>query len=75
MQKPVALMRWILALKETPSGAVLDPYMGAGSTLVAAKGIGRTAIGIECEERYCEVAAQRLSRETWLSQETLDLGA
>jgi DNA modification methylase len=60
-QKPVPLMRWCLSF--APPGIVFDPYMGAGTTLVAAKDLGRSAIGIEIEERYCEIAARRLDQE------------
>lgn len=60
-QKPVALMAWVLSFM--PPGTVLDPFMGSGSTLVAAKEAGRKSIGIEIEERYCEIAAQRCSQE------------
>lgn len=60
-QKPVALMSWCLGF--LPDGVVLDPYMGSGPTLRAAKDLGRRAIGIEIEERYCEIAAQRMMQE------------
>jgi site-specific DNA-methyltransferase (adenine-specific) len=62
-QKPVALMLWILQLKWTPPGIVLDPFMGSGTTLRAAKDLGRKAIGIEIEEKYCEIAARRCAQE------------
>lgn len=61
-QKPVALMSWVLGYRWTPEGTVLDPFMGSGPVLRAAKDLGRKAIGIEIEERYCEIAAKRMSQ-------------
>lgn len=62
-QKPVELMRWMIGLVGVREGeTVLDPFMGSGSTLVAARAEGLSAIGIEIEERYCEIAAKRLSQ-------------
>lgn len=58
-QKPLALMKWCLGFFPDAK-SVLDPFMGSGTTLVAAKDMGLTAIGIEREERYCEIAANRL---------------
>lgn len=61
-QKPVEVMQWCLKV-DGGTGNVLDPYMGSGTTLVAAKNLGRRAIGIEIEERYCEIAAERCRQE------------
>lgn len=59
-QKPLKLLQEILSV--APPGTVLDPFMGSGTTLAAAHALGRHAVGIEIEERYCEHAATRLSQ-------------
>ena len=61
--KPVEIMAQILKVVTPAGGLVLDPCMGAGSTLRAAADMGRRAIGIEVEERYCEIAAERLRQK------------
>jgi len=60
-QKPVALMNWCLGLVPAAQ-VILDPYMGSGPVMVAAKHSGRRAIGIEINEEYCEIAATRLAQ-------------
>lgn len=68
-EKPVELLRILIESSSTFGETVLDPFAGSGSTLAAAVAEGRKSVGIELEERYCEVAAKRLS------QTALNLGA
>jgi site-specific DNA-methyltransferase (adenine-specific) len=62
-QKPLELMLWLVRSYSNPRHLVIDPFMGSGTTLVAAKMTGRRAIGVDSNERFCEIAAKRL-RET-----------
>ena len=62
-QKPLPLMAALVRLFSDDGETILDPFMGSGSTLVAAKQLGRKAIGIEIEERYVEIAIRRLEQE------------
>jgi site-specific DNA-methyltransferase (adenine-specific) len=61
-EKPVSLLHTLLSVVTPAGGTVLDPFAGSGSTLVAARDLGRSAIGIESDERWCEQAARRLAQ-------------
>lgn len=62
-EKPLEVMGWLIGKLPPACLTVLDPFMGSGTTLRAAKDLGRKAIGIEIEERYCEIAAKRLAQQ------------
>ncbi len=60
--KPIALMRWCLELSGDVN-LILDPFLGSGTTAVAAKQLGRKFVGVEIEEKYCKIAVDRLRQE------------
>jgi len=66
--KPTDLMRWLVRLVTPPGGVVLDPFAGSGTTLVAARAEGFRAIGIEREEEYARIIADRLSQLSLFSE-------
>lgn len=61
--KPVGLME--LLIDRCPDGIIADPFAGSGATLIAARNLGRKAIGVEFEEKYCEIIATRLANQTF----------
>ena len=61
-QKPLGLLHELTLRHSNTGDLILDPFMGSGTTLRAAKDLGRKAIGIEIEEKYCEIAAQRMAQ-------------
>jgi len=61
-EKPLSLIKWCLSFFPDAQ-TILDPFMGSGTTLVAAKQLGRKAIGIEIEQKYCDIAVKRLGQE------------
>lgn len=62
-EKPLSLMRKLILLASDQGDTIVDPFAGSGTTLRAAKDNGRKAVGIELEERYCELAAKRCAQE------------
>jgi hypothetical protein len=62
-EKPLSLMEKLVQLCSDPGEVILDPYAGSGTTLEAAKKLGRRAIGIEIEEKWCKIAAERCAQD------------
>lgn len=62
-EKPLSMVTHFISACSQQNDTILDPFMGSGTTLVAAKNLRRKAIGIEIEEKYCEIAAKRLAQE------------
>lgn len=65
-QKPIKLFKYLILTYSNDNDIILDCFMGSGTTLRAAKDLGRKAIGIEIEEKYCDIAVQRLKQQVLL---------
>lgn len=70
-EKPQHLLRTLLSVVAGPGQTVLDPFAGSGATLLAARDLGIRAVGVEIDERYCEIAAKRLAEEQPLTAAAL----
>jgi site-specific DNA-methyltransferase (adenine-specific) len=72
--KPIADWNWLMQKISMAGETVIDPFLGSGTTLLTAKQLDRRGIGIEIEEKYCEIAAKRLSQEVlcFSGTETMD---
>ncbi len=68
-EKPLRLVSQWVSLFSNEGALVVDPFSGSGTTLVAARNLGRRAIGIEIEERYCEIAVERLAQQMLFAEE------
>lgn len=66
--KPLAWMKVLIDLVTEPGDVVIDPFAGSGTTLVAARDAGRRAVGIEIEEKYCELIVKRLAQQTFVME-------
>lgn len=71
--KPIGQICWLVKRVSNEGETILDPFCGSGTTLQAAKDLNRRAIGIEIEEKYCEIAAKRLSQEVFQFTEGREL--
>ena len=58
--RPQNTVEYLVSIASEPNNLILDPFLGSGTTLVCAKKLGRKAIGIEIEEKYCKIAVERL---------------